>query len=119
MDATHFRLRAAHAREMARSGDDLRLSRMLLDVARELDAEAEAMEAEAPTGRIPSATPPAFQKTRLHATDGGADLVPVEIIDLAIRGVKIRADGQSGQDAALKPDVREYALHLEDMIAGH
>ncbi len=46
MDATHFRQRAANAREMAQSGDDLRLSRMLLDVALDLDAEAEAIEAE-------------------------------------------------------------------------
>jgi hypothetical protein len=46
LDATHFRQRAARAREMAQSGDDLRLSRMLLDVAVDLDAEAEAMEAE-------------------------------------------------------------------------
>ena len=46
MDATHFRQRAARARELAQSGDDIRLSRMLLDVAADLDAEAEAIEAE-------------------------------------------------------------------------
>jgi hypothetical protein len=46
LDATHFRQRAASAREMAQSGDDLQLSRMLLDVASDLDAEAEAIEAE-------------------------------------------------------------------------
>jgi hypothetical protein len=46
LDATHFRQRAAHAREMAQSGDDIRLSRMLLEVALDLDAEAEAIEAE-------------------------------------------------------------------------
>jgi hypothetical protein len=46
MDATHFRLRAARAREMAQNGDDIRLSRMLLEVASDLDAEAEAIEAE-------------------------------------------------------------------------
>jgi hypothetical protein len=46
LEAIHFRLRAAHAREIAQFGDDLRLSRMLLDVALDLDAEAEAMEAE-------------------------------------------------------------------------
>jgi hypothetical protein len=31
---------------MAQSGGDIRLSRMLLDVASDLDAEAEAIEAE-------------------------------------------------------------------------
>ena len=46
MDATHFRQRAASARELAQSGDDIRLSRMLLDVALDLDAEAEAIELE-------------------------------------------------------------------------
>lgn len=46
MNAAHFRKRAATARELAKSGDDLRLSRMLLEVAEDLEAEAEAMEAE-------------------------------------------------------------------------
>jgi hypothetical protein len=51
LDATHFRQRAARARELAQSGDDVRLSRMLLDVASDLDAEAEAIEAETMTRR--------------------------------------------------------------------
>ncbi len=51
MDATHFRQRAARARELAQSGDDIRLSRMLLDVALDLDAEAEAIESEMMTDR--------------------------------------------------------------------
>lgn len=46
MDANHFRDRAAKAREMARSGDDVRLAEMLLEVALDLDAEAEVIEAE-------------------------------------------------------------------------
>ncbi len=46
MDANHFRDRAAKAREMARSGDDLRLAEMLLEVAFDLESEAEAIEAE-------------------------------------------------------------------------
>ena len=45
VDAVHFRLRAAHAREMAQNGDDSQLLRMLLEVASELDAEAAAIEA--------------------------------------------------------------------------
>ena len=50
MDAEHFRQRAARARELAQSGDDVRLSRMLLDVAIDLDAEAAIMEAEMAQG---------------------------------------------------------------------
>jgi hypothetical protein len=49
LDATHFRQRAARARELAQTGDDVRLSRMLLDVALDLDAEAAAIEAETMT----------------------------------------------------------------------
>ena len=47
MNAAHFRNRAARARAMAQNGEDIRLSRMLLDVANELDAEADLIEAEA------------------------------------------------------------------------
>lgn len=46
MDATHFRQRAARARELAQSGDDMRLSRMLLEVASDLEAEADSIEAD-------------------------------------------------------------------------
>nr|WP_294523678.1 hypothetical protein [uncultured Rhodopila sp.] len=46
MDANHFRNRAAKAREMARAGDDARLAEMLLEVALDLEAEADAIEAE-------------------------------------------------------------------------
>ena len=47
MDAMYFRNRAAEARAMARNGEDIRLSGMLLDLADELEAEADLIEAEA------------------------------------------------------------------------
>ncbi|HQT76136.1 MAG TPA: hypothetical protein PLD10_03705 [Rhodopila sp.] len=47
MDAAYFRSRAARARAMAQNGDDIRISGMLLEVANELDAEADLIEAEA------------------------------------------------------------------------
>ncbi len=47
MDAMHFRHRAERARELARSGEDPRLTHMLLEVALEMEAEAEAIEAKA------------------------------------------------------------------------
>ncbi len=50
MDATHFRHRAERARELARTGDDPRLAMMLLEVAVEMEAEAEAMDAAAEPG---------------------------------------------------------------------
>lgn len=45
LDAPHFRRKAADAREMAQSGDDVRLIQMLLEVAVEMDAEAALIEA--------------------------------------------------------------------------
>jgi hypothetical protein len=47
LDAAHFRRRAETAREMARTGEDVRLTQMLLEVAAEMDAEADAIEASA------------------------------------------------------------------------
>jgi hypothetical protein len=51
---------------MAKEGDDLRLSGMLLDLADELDAEADLIDAER---AIPAAT--------RTAPDPAAELVPV------------------------------------------
>ena len=47
MSATYFRQRAIRARQMAEFGEDLRLTRMLLELAGEFDAEADLIEAEA------------------------------------------------------------------------
>ena len=52
MDAQHFRRRAAQARELAKSGDDVRLANMLLDVASDMDAEADAIEAKEPRSTL-------------------------------------------------------------------
>lgn len=46
MDAEYFRDRASVARELARNGEDARLIQMLLEVAADMDAEADAIEAE-------------------------------------------------------------------------
>ena len=46
MDALHFRKRAEQARELARDGDDMRLTQLLLALADDMDAEAEAMDAD-------------------------------------------------------------------------
>jgi hypothetical protein len=45
MDALHFRRRAEQARELARDGEDMRLTQLLLALADDMDAEAEAMDA--------------------------------------------------------------------------
>ncbi len=51
MDAAYFRYRAQRAREMARAGEDPRLTQMLLEVALEMEAEAELIESQAATKR--------------------------------------------------------------------
>lgn len=112
LDATQFRQHAARAREMAKSGDDIRLSRMLLDVAHELDAEADLMETEAPSARPPMAA-------RTRVPDGDADIVPVEIIDRAIFGKKSRPDGGPELPGGVRASFGEFALQLEVAIGSH
>jgi hypothetical protein len=75
LDAAHFRERAARARELAQSGDDIRLSRMLLDVALDLDAEAAAIEAETANERqgLGHTRPPRRPRTLLGVTGAGGE----------------------------------------------
>jgi hypothetical protein len=47
MDALHFRQRAEQARELARNGEDMRLTQLLLALADDMEAEAEAIDDEA------------------------------------------------------------------------
>lgn len=46
-EALHFRVRAAHCRELAKSARDELSRRELYDIADELDAEADRIDAEA------------------------------------------------------------------------
>jgi len=46
VDAAHFRSRARHCRELARTARDEVARRQLNDIADELDAEAKRMEVE-------------------------------------------------------------------------
>lgn len=95
MEANHFRQKAARAREMAQSGDDIRLCRMLLEVAIDLDAEAEAIEAQAAPNHHIWGDQPGAEK--YHALLHNAlnnqstpvmDSTPVEIVSLSVGGVK-------------------------------
>ena len=49
--ARHFRARAVHCRELARDASDARMRRTLTDMARELDEEADLIEAEDTGGK--------------------------------------------------------------------
>jgi hypothetical protein len=94
VDATHFRQRAAHAREMAQSGDDLRLSRMLLDVALDLEAEAEAIEAQTAKERRGHARVrvQGLEDGLLHSVDASPGPTPVQVINLSRGGARLRAE---------------------------
>jgi hypothetical protein len=66
VNGNHFRTRAATARAMAETGSDPRLSLLLLELARDLEAEADAMETnvtspETRTIAVPAPTDPAAQ----------------------------------------------------------
>jgi hypothetical protein len=95
LDATHFRLRAARARELAQSGDDVRLSRMLLDVAVDLDAEAEAIESGSDQMRR-GVRPERRSELRgalLHVEGSDAEPKPVQVIALSSSAATLRLEG--------------------------
>jgi hypothetical protein len=118
LDATHFRQRAASARIMAQSGDDIRLSRMLLDVALDLDAEAEAMEAKNPTERRRFARlrPAAMDDAVLHITAPDTDTRPVKIIDLSFGGAKIRVDRLQTPGSRVTLELPSHSLRLDGTV---
>jgi hypothetical protein len=94
LNASHFRQRAARAREMAQFGDDFRISQMLLEVALDMDTEAAAIEARYPDEqrRSPRLCPSEAYRALLHVVDGDTSGRPVEIIDLSFGGAKVRCD---------------------------
>jgi len=118
LDAAHFRKRAARAREMAESGDDLRISQMLLEVARDLDAEAEAIEAERPDERrrLPRLRAGGVYGAILHLGSDDTAGEPVRIIDLSAGGAKLRADRMHSTGASVVLAIPSLGLHLDGRI---
>jgi hypothetical protein len=118
LDATHFRQRAAHAREMAQSGDDMRLSRMLLEVALDLDAEADAMEAGRGSERrnFPRARPSDIQEGLLHLPHSDAEARPVEIINLSVGGAKFRGARMQAPGSKVVLELPDHGLRLDGTI---
>jgi hypothetical protein len=118
LDAAHFRQRAAHAREMAQSGDDVRLSRMLLEVALDLDAEAEAMEINSSTERRRASRTHgrAVYGALLHVTDSRTDPAPVQIRNLSIGGAKFRTDNVPTPGSRVILELPARTLRLDGTI---
>jgi hypothetical protein len=67
---------------------------MLLEVALDLDAEAEAMEAGGPAERrgFPRVHRPEIREALLHMVDPLIDTCPVQIVNLSAGGAKLRTD---------------------------
>lgn len=123
LDANHFRQKATRAREMAQSGDDIRLSRMLLEVALDLDAEAAAIEAEEAPGRTGGGRPHLAEESKallhranLHSDDSDTDTTPIEIINLSLAGVKFRTDRALTPGSHMILELPNHALRLDGTI---
>ncbi len=106
MDAAHFRHQAEHARAMAELGDDPLLTQMLLDVARDLDAEADAIQAKAAA---------ASSKPDSPLTPGDRmGLAPAGDFDLTIFVANIPgAAPPRGHNAPIRV-VQDAPMHLND-----
>ena len=96
LDASHIRHRAFRAREMAQAEDDFRLSQMLLKVAEDLEAEANAMEAEGQERRaFPRLRQIEMFGTLFSGTAPGSHEALVQITDLSVGGAKIGLGGNA------------------------
>jgi PilZ domain len=118
LDAIHFRQRAADAREMAKSGDDIRLSQMLLEVAVDLEAEAEAIEAaetEEPKS-FSSPRPPTIDGAVLHTGGSDTDARPVQIVGLSAGGARVRIDQAPPPGSKVMLELPTHALHLDGTV---
>jgi len=118
LDAIHFRQRAARARELAQSGDDVRLSRMLLEVALDLDAEADAMETgdHGPGHEFARTCRPEVRAAVLHMIGRSTDPRPVRIINLSIGGAKFRADHAVTPGSRVVLELPDSDLRLDGTI---
>lgn len=118
MDANHFRSWAARAREMAKSGDDPRLAEMLLEVARDLDAEAEAIDAER-VGESPDDAAMSCRKlfgSLLWPTEHGSSVAPAQVVTLSLDGAKLRTGIVCEEGGAVVLDLPEQGLRLSGCI---
>ncbi|MGD0104129.1 MAG: hypothetical protein ABSC06_08840 [Rhodopila sp.] len=98
----------------------MRLSRMLLEVALDLDAEAEAMEASGP------ADEPAFRRmprsnghrALLHTVASDTDTRPVQLTNLSFAGARFRADRIQTPGCKVILELPGHALRLAGTVLG-
>ena len=118
MDATHFRRRAASAREMAQSGEDIRLSQMLLDVAIDLEAEAAAIDAAEITEkrRFHRMRRMEIQGAVLHLIGLDHQTWPVRVVNLSAGGASVRIEHIPTPGSEVILELPNHALHLNGVI---
>jgi hypothetical protein len=117
VNAAHFRRRAAEAREMAGFGQDAGLVDLLLEVARDLDAEADAMDAgvernRRATSRIPGDGIPAI----VHSAALFDSVQSLLLSDLSVGGALLagRAAFRTGSNVIL--DIPSCGLRVSAQV---
>ena len=110
MDAAHFRHQAEHARAMAKLGDDPLLTQMLLDVACDLDAEADAIQAKASAASRKPDSP--------LAPGDRLGLAPVGAFDLTIFAANTPGAAPPRGHNAPTRVVQDALMHLNDARPG-
>ena len=96
----------------------MRLARMLLEVALDLDAEAEAMEAGGPADEPAFKRMPRAKNHRalLHTAASDTDTRPVQLTNLSVAGARFRADGIQAIGCQVILELPGHALRLAGTI---
>jgi hypothetical protein len=91
---------------------------MLLEVALDLDAEAEAMEADGATDRrgFRRISGSDIHRALLHAVDSDAEMRPVQIINLSTGGARFRTDRTQTSGSRVTLELPDHALRLDGTI---
>jgi hypothetical protein len=119
LDAEHFRQRAARAREMAQFGDDVRISQMLLEVAREMDTEADAIDAGQHNDQrqSPRYRPTEIYRATLHRAGNDTAARPVQIVDLSFGGANLRCESTHTAGTIVVLEIPSCGVRLTGRIA--
>jgi len=103
---------------MAKSGDDPRLAEMLLEVASDLDAEAEAIDAESVSDSSDGGASSCRNLfgSLLRPTEHGTNAEPVQVINLSPGGAKLRTETASEEGCAIVLDLPDEGLRLSGYL---
>jgi hypothetical protein len=118
VDAAHFRKRAAEARAMAELGHDALLAGSLLEVARDLDAEADVIEAGLPRDRrLSSRARLGGIQVRLRSATPEAAVLDVTLTDLSIGGARLLGETKLPLGASVILELPSCGVQLAGCVA--